>query len=60
MAAYSHIHKGDKVVNAAKRMIVDNFSAIITKPEWKDFVVNHPDLLLDIHKSLAERCKSVT
>ena len=55
-AAYAHIHNSKKVVNAAKTMIVTHFSVVIKKPEWREFVVNHPDLLVDIHEQLAKRC----
>ena len=56
MAAHSYIHNSEMVVNAAKEMIVKNFPEVIKKPDWRDFVKNHPDLLVDIHEKLAQRC----
>ena len=53
--AYAHIHNSEKVENAAKKMIVANFPAVIKKPEWKEFVKNNPDLLVDILEKLAEK-----
>ena len=55
MAKHASLSKSEKVLNAAKDMIVKNFSAVIKKPQWKEFVKNHPDLLEGIHEELASR-----
>ena len=38
MAKHASLSKSEKVLNAAKDMIVANFSAVIKKPQWKEFV----------------------
>ena len=53
MAAHSQIHKSKIVVDAATKMMAENFSAVIKKPEWKEFMKNFPELLDDIHEKLA-------
>ena len=55
MAAYSYIHNSEKVVNAAKEMIVENFPQVIKKPDWKDFMKSHTDVLADILEKLATK-----
>ena len=55
LAAYASIHNGHSVVAAATEMIVDNFMQVIEQPEWTDFVKKHPDLLVNIHKKLAQK-----
>ena len=60
MAKHASLSKSEKVLNAAKDMIVKNFSAVIKKPQWKEFVKNHPDFLMDIHEKLAHRYQMLT
>ena len=54
-AAYAYIHNGQSVVTSATDMIVDKFGQVIEQPDWTDFVKNHPQLLVNIHKKLAKK-----
>lgn len=55
MTAHAYVHNSVDVQLAAEEIIVKNFPTIIEKPEWKEFVKNHPDLLEGIHEELASR-----
>ena len=59
LAAYASIHNGHSVVAAATKMIVDNFVQVIEQPEWTDFVKKYPNLLVNIHKKLAQKTPSI-
>lgn len=60
MAKHASRSKSEKLMNAVKDMIIANFSAVIKKPQWKEFVKNHPDFLVDIHEKLAHRYQTLT
>ncbi len=55
ICAFAHLHNGHSVVKAASDLIVENFSRIIEQKDWISFVQQHPHLLIDIHKKLAEK-----
>ena len=55
LTAHAYVHNSVDVQLAAEEIIVKNFPTIIEKPEWKEFVKNHPDLLEGIHEELASR-----
>ena len=54
-ATYAYIHNGHSVVTSATDMIVDKFAQVIEQPDWTDFVKNHPQLLVNVHKKLAKK-----
>jgi hypothetical protein len=54
-AAYANLHKADSVVTAAVELMVKHFSAVIEQPQWVDFVKNHTDILLEVHRKLSSK-----
>ena len=57
-AANAFIHNGQTVVTYGTDMIVDKFAQVIEQPDWTDFMKNHPQLMVIVHKKLAKKTQS--
>ena len=57
-AANAFIHNGQTVVTYATDMIVEKFAQVIEQPDWTDFMKNHSQLMVIVHKKLAKKTQA--